>query len=68
MARMVPSDTNTSGVRSVVRYFGSGREQLFSFREDPWERSDLAGDPAAQAQIEVFRRALQRVPGVDSLR
>jgi arylsulfatase A-like enzyme len=51
-----------------VRYFGSGREQLFSFREDPWERSDLAGDPAAQAQIEVFRRALQRVPGLDSLR
>ena len=57
MARMVPSDTNTSSVRSVVRYFGSGREQLFNFREDPWERFDLAGDPGAHAQIELFRRA-----------
>jgi arylsulfatase A-like enzyme len=52
-----------------VHHFGSGREELFDYRADPWERSDLAsGSAAIRAELDRFRLTVDKVPGVASVR
>jgi arylsulfatase A-like enzyme len=43
---------------SYIRREVDDREELFHLREDPKERRNLAGDPAAQAMLQRMRTAL----------
>jgi hypothetical protein len=52
-----------------VRHFGSGQEELFDYRADPWERSDLvAGSAAMKGELDRFRLTVDKVPGVATVR
>ena len=48
----------TDGREKYVWFPVTGREQLFDLSEDPNEERDLAGDPAARARLERWRRRL----------
>ena len=51
-----------------IYYFGTGAEVLFDLRSDPWELSDLSGNPRVEERLKRFRIALGRIPGMDSAR
>jgi hypothetical protein len=46
---------------TYIRREAEARGELFHLREDAQELHDLAGDPAAQPQLEQMRRALQEM-------
>ena len=48
---------------SYIRREGDAHEELFHLREDPKERHNLAGDPAAQATLQQMRARLERLTG-----
>ena len=50
-------------VHNGFRYIrnGDGREELYDFARDPWERTDLGSLPAHRADLEAAREAVNRL-------
>jgi len=51
----------TDGCEKYVWFHHTGAEQFFDLVEDPCECRDLAGDPAHEERVEVWRRRLAGV-------